>query len=98
MADTAKLTHVVEVNIGTQMINMLAAGQPVTLAFESISLQVRVLLDGEVKQRLLAPPKAEDNDKTNAERIADSQECIKKLAEAAATELIDAEGDNGKTD
>ncbi len=48
MTDSAKLTHVVDVEIGRQMFDKLISGQPIALGFDAINAQVRIKFDPEV--------------------------------------------------
>lgn len=63
MADSAKLTHVVDIVLGDRMMTMLLDGMPAILAFESLNLQVRVTLDEETKKKYAANGSDKDGKK-----------------------------------
>lgn len=52
MTDSAKLTHVIDVQIGQQMFDRLMTGNPVALGFDQINAQVRIAFDEEVINKL----------------------------------------------
>ena len=61
MTDSAKLTHVVDVEIGRQMFDKLMSGQPIALGFDAINAQVRIKFDQEVIKELTPPKQSTDD-------------------------------------
>lgn len=71
MPDTAKLTHVVDVEIGRQMFDRLISGNPIAFGFDAINLQVRVKFDAEVISELTPPEDSAVRDGQGGEPTGD---------------------------
>lgn len=66
MTDSAKLTHVVDVEIGRQMFDKLISGQPIALGFDAINAQVRIKFDPEVIEGLTPQKQPTDDPSESA--------------------------------